>query len=179
MSRIIEEFQASTDKVSTATDTRHHEESNPVQVSFAQNVPSLTDIEQMGNSFTENSSDLIILDTRDIVDPAIIERVRQIEKLGTVWAVCPETPGGRQRILTSQLKETNLPYFAALLLKNTVSLISSSPRLRMTVLYFLTCTLIAFQIRDGAMKKFLRMKTRIICRIKRGLVRRFILILWV
>ena len=83
MACIIEEFQASTDKVGTATDTRHHEESNPVQVSFAQDVQSLTDIiEQTGNPFAENSSDLIILDTIDIADPAIIERVHQIEKLG-------------------------------------------------------------------------------------------------
>ena len=84
MAHIIEEFQASTDNVGTATDTRHHEESNPVQGSFAEDVQSLTDIiEQMGNPFTENSSDLNILDTRDIADPAIIERVHQIEKLGT------------------------------------------------------------------------------------------------
>ena len=84
MAHIIEEFQASTDNIGTATDTRHHEESNPVQVSFAEDVQSLTDIiEQMGNPFTENSSDLIVLDTRDIADPAIIEHVRQIEKLGT------------------------------------------------------------------------------------------------
>ena len=32
MACIIEEFRASTDKVGTFTDTRHHEESNPVQV---------------------------------------------------------------------------------------------------------------------------------------------------
>ena len=84
MARINEEFLASTDQVGMATDTRHHEESNPVQVSFAQDVQSLTDIiEQVGNPFTENSSDLIVLDTRDIADPAIIELVRQIEKLGT------------------------------------------------------------------------------------------------
>ena len=37
----------------------------------------------MGNPFTENGSDLIILDTRGIADPAIVERVRQTEKLGT------------------------------------------------------------------------------------------------
>ena len=73
MARINEEFLASTDKVGMATDTKHHEESNPVQVSFA----------QVGSPFTENSSDLIVLDTRDIADPAIIELVRQIEKLGT------------------------------------------------------------------------------------------------
>ena len=58
-----------------ATDTRHYEESNPAQVSFAQDVQSLTDIiEQMGNPFTENSSDMIILDTRDIADPARVYR---------------------------------------------------------------------------------------------------------
>ena len=84
MARIIEEFQASTDKVGKATDTRHHEESNPVQVSFAQDVQSLTDtIEQMDNPFTETTSDLIVLETRDIADPAVIESMRQIEKLGT------------------------------------------------------------------------------------------------
>ena len=37
----------------------------------------------MGNPFTEISSDLIVLDTKDIADPAIIERVPQIEKLRT------------------------------------------------------------------------------------------------
>ena len=36
----------------------------------------------MGNPFTENNSDLIVLDTRDIADPAIIESVRQTEKFG-------------------------------------------------------------------------------------------------
>ena len=84
MARIIEEFQASTDKVGKAADTRHHEESNPVQVSFAQDVQSLTDtIEQMGNPFTETTNDLIVLDTRDIAHPAIVESMSQIEKLGT------------------------------------------------------------------------------------------------
>ena len=84
MTRIIEEFQASTDKIDRATDTRQHEEPNPVQVSFAQDVQSLTDIiEQMGNPFTQNSSDMIILDIRDIADPAIIERMHQFEKLRT------------------------------------------------------------------------------------------------
>ena len=37
----------------------------------------------MGNPFTKNSSDLTVLDTKDIADPAIIERVCQIEKLGS------------------------------------------------------------------------------------------------
>ena len=39
MARIIQ----STDKVGKATDSRHHAESNPVQVSFAQDVQVLID----------------------------------------------------------------------------------------------------------------------------------------
>ena len=146
MARTIEEFQASTDKVGTATDSRHHEESNPAQVSFAPDVQSLADIiEQMFNSFTENSSDMIRLDTRDIADPAtcINKRVRQIEKLGT----------GRyelyvQDCLVEKTKNINKP-----IKRNKLSLFRCPPvkqhsksqqqlsSLRMTVLYFLACTL--------------------------------------
>ena len=36
----------------------------------------------MGNPFTENSNDVLILDIRDLADPAIIDSVRKIEKLG-------------------------------------------------------------------------------------------------
>ena len=37
----------------------------------------------MGNPFTETTIDLIVLDSRDIADPAIIESISQIEKLET------------------------------------------------------------------------------------------------
>ena len=164
MACIIEEFQASTDKVGTATDTRHHEESNPVQVSFAQDVQSLTDIiEQMGNPFTENSSDLIILDTRDIADPAIIECVRQIEKLGTdrYELYVQERLVEKTKNINKPIKRNKLALFHCppvqehsksqqhlSLLKNDCSLFSR--------LY------VASQIRDGDMKKLLRMKTRVI-----------------
>ena len=36
----------------------------------------------MGNPFTENSNDLLVLDSRDLADPAIIDSVRNFEKLG-------------------------------------------------------------------------------------------------
>ena len=56
---------------------------------------------------------MIILDTRDIADPAITERVCQIEKLGTdrYELYVQNAWWKRQRMLTSQLKETNLPLF--------------------------------------------------------------------
>lgn len=36
----------------------------------------------MGNPFAEDNGDLLVLDTRDIADPAIVETVRVIEKTG-------------------------------------------------------------------------------------------------
>ena len=36
----------------------------------------------MGNPFLENSEDLIVLDTRDIVDASVGETVRNAETLG-------------------------------------------------------------------------------------------------
>lgn len=44
---------------------------------FAKDVQSLVAvIEEMGNPFEEDSLDLLVLDTRDIADPAVIETVR-------------------------------------------------------------------------------------------------------
>ena len=39
-------------------------------------------MEDMGNPFTEDSGDLLVLDTRDVADPAVVETVRMIEKKG-------------------------------------------------------------------------------------------------
>jgi hypothetical protein len=36
----------------------------------------------MGNPFCENSTDLLVLDSRDLADAAVIDTVYKIEKLG-------------------------------------------------------------------------------------------------
>ena len=97
----------------------------------------------MGNPLTENSSDMIILDM--IIPETLLTqlsrnmcaRLRNSEQIG-MSSISRNAWWKRQRILASQVKETNLPYFAAILLKNTVSLNNGSPRLRMTVL---ACTM--------------------------------------
>ena len=56
MARVIEEFEASTEK-RKCLDFRHHEEAKHVQKKFAQNFEDLAKaIEEMGNPFTENSN---------------------------------------------------------------------------------------------------------------------------
>ena len=82
MAGVIGEFEASTEK-RKKLDSRHHEEAKHVQKAFERDVRSLANtIEEMGNPFTEDSSDLLALDSRDIADPAFIDMVRQIEKFG-------------------------------------------------------------------------------------------------
>ena len=40
-------------------------------------------IEEMGKPFQEKSEDLLVLDTRDIMDSSVAESVRQIEAIGS------------------------------------------------------------------------------------------------
>ena len=133
------------------------------QVSFAQDVQSLTDIiEQMGNPFTENSSDLIILDTRDIADPAIIERVHQIEKLRTdrYELYVQECLVEKTKNINELIKRNKLALFHCLPVKEHSKSQQHLSLLKIDCSYFLLY--VAFQIMDADMKKKMRMKTRVI-----------------
>ena len=39
-------------------------------------------VDEIGNPFSEESSDLVVLDNRNIADTAVVDMVHQIEKLG-------------------------------------------------------------------------------------------------
>ena len=63
-------------------DSYHHEQRKHSQLAFAQNVKSLTEtLEDVGNPFTEDSSDLLVLDSRNIMDVAVANTVQQIEQI--------------------------------------------------------------------------------------------------
>ena len=82
MARVIGEFEAASEERKKA-DTRHHEQTRFAQKAFARDVRALTGvIQEMSNPFCENSMDLLVLDTRDVADEAIVDTVRKIEKLG-------------------------------------------------------------------------------------------------
>lgn len=82
MARVIREFEKITES-RMKTDIRHHEQTKHAQMAFARDVKALAGaIEDMGNPFGERSSDLLVLDTRDIADVAVVESLNQIEKLG-------------------------------------------------------------------------------------------------
>ena len=63
-------------------DSKHHEQSNSRQQLFSVQVLNLVKVfNTMGNSFKEETKDLMVLDTRDIVDQDAIRSVSTIETL--------------------------------------------------------------------------------------------------
>ena len=65
----------------------------------------------MGNPFTEDSSDLLALDSRDFADPALIGTVRQIEKLGEDQydAYVKERLVSQTKPMSDPIEKNNLP----------------------------------------------------------------------
>ena len=83
MARVIGEFDGSIQK-KQHVDYCHHEQNKYAQTPFAKDVKSLSStMEEVGNSFSESSSDLLVLDSRKIADSsAATDTVFQIENLG-------------------------------------------------------------------------------------------------
>ena len=82
MAHLIAEFKSLVME-KQESDCHHHEQRKHTQISFARDVKSLSGvIEDTGNPFTEDSSGLVVLDTRNITDVAVANTVQQIEQLG-------------------------------------------------------------------------------------------------
>ena len=63
--------------------TQHHEEEKSTQLSFTKDVKSLISvIDDMGNPFTDESGDLLVLETKDLADASVVKTVEEIETLG-------------------------------------------------------------------------------------------------
>jgi hypothetical protein len=78
----IKEFE-STFLDSGPSDCRHHEQAAHVQTSFSKDVFSLVSTnDEMGNPFMEDSSDLLVLDTKDVMDECVVQFVKQAQKTG-------------------------------------------------------------------------------------------------
>ena len=78
VARSIKEFEV-TFQTPQAGDTRHHEQTPSTQRSFAKDVISLTSvIEEMGNPFTEDSLDLLVLNTKEIMPKTVVDTAQSI-----------------------------------------------------------------------------------------------------
>ena len=86
MARLVSEFQASMTTEVEVQGADHHEVQRSFQVSIFKDVKSLvTTIKDFGDPSLENleeSDDLIVLDTKEIAEPAAVTILRQIEAVG-------------------------------------------------------------------------------------------------
>ncbi len=63
--------------------TRHHDQTSGVQASFAKDVRSFVSaFEDLGNPFEEESTDLLVLDTKAIADLTAVKTVQNVKKIG-------------------------------------------------------------------------------------------------
>lgn len=83
LARLLNEFQSSTEEHED-NDIRHHSQTSSIQQRFAEDVMQLTSsMKEMGNHFMEDSNDLLVLDTMDIVNKDVTSTVRNIECIGS------------------------------------------------------------------------------------------------
>ena len=84
MVRMASEFEDTIHhRKATLETSRHHEQTNSCQSTFAKHVSSMVDaIDELGNPFLEETKDLLRLGTRDIVEPTVVESLQKAEKLG-------------------------------------------------------------------------------------------------
>ena len=82
IARAIEEFQDQL-QPSKPGEIRHHDQDPSVQAKFSKDVRSLVDaLEELGNPFEEESTDLVVLDTKEIAGPTAVEAVRDAKRIG-------------------------------------------------------------------------------------------------
>ena len=86
MARLVTEFENSTASGHKRSQTKHHVHTKTYLTSFVTKVTSLKSVlNEMGNPFCESGKDLIILDTRDIVEDKVKEAVLGLVMLGQHW----------------------------------------------------------------------------------------------
>ena len=115
VARVIVEFEDFNMHPRNQEETRHHEETPSVQNTFARDVRSLVAvIEELGNPFEEDSQDLLVLDTKEIADPAVIETVRNAKQIGQYQfeAFLKECIVDRTKSIEETIHRNMLPLFA-------------------------------------------------------------------
>ena len=79
---VLKEFE-STFEVTKPCDKRHHEQMPSVQKAFFKDVQALNSVlEEMGNPFTEDSTQLIVLDTKEIMPECVVHAIKTAKQKG-------------------------------------------------------------------------------------------------
>ena len=83
VSRVVEEFYKELDHCTCKINTNRHDQTPTFQANFGKDLLSLISvIEGLGNPFEEESTDLLVLDSKEIADHAAVETVKNARRLG-------------------------------------------------------------------------------------------------
>ena len=155
---VIVEFDDFNMHPSNQEETRHHEETPSVQNTFARDVRSLLAvIEELGNPFEEDSHDLMVLDTKEIADPAVIETVRNAKQIGQdqFEALSKECIVDRTKSIEEAIHQNKLPLFATMrgpkIPKGNQQVKSLKNDVALFARLYIDC-----QTRDGNLEEFFR-----------------------
>ena len=110
--RVITEFEANMHPNNEKT--HHHDATPSAQKAFAKDVQSLVAVkEELGNPFEEDSPYLLVLDTKEIADPAVIETVRTAKLIGQeqFQAYSMDCLIDRTKTIDEPIKRNKLPLF--------------------------------------------------------------------
>ena len=76
VNRLLAAYEAMSSSIDTRIDRRHHEATVGAQTALFENVKVMTTVLQdMGNPFQNESSDLLSLDTKNIANPSLAQLV--------------------------------------------------------------------------------------------------------
>ena len=94
---------------------KHHDQMPSVQKAFVKEVKDLVDaVEELGNPFREDSGDLLVLDTKDIMPKEVVDSVKSIEGTGynQYTAFVKERFVDQKTPITDPIKMNKLPMFS-------------------------------------------------------------------
>ena len=83
LSELINEFEVDLNKNSTAENLKHHEQYQSFQTKFLKKVQSVRDsFVEFGNPFSDDNSELFVLDTKVVVQADLVETMLKVESTG-------------------------------------------------------------------------------------------------
>lgn len=157
VSRIVAEYEKCSIQTSTAEiRSKHHEQHHGVQAAFQKDIKSLTSVlEELGNPFLDDSQDLLVLDTKDIMEQSVKETVKKVETIGKEQF----SKYVKERLtdctvpVTETISKNNLPLFSRSSIK-----LPSRKNLQVQSLkndcHLFSRLYISCQIRDGDLDQF-------------------------
>lgn len=134
----------------------HHEQTPKVQKDFVKDVNSLVKVfKDMGNPFLELSQDLLVIDTKDIVDVKVAETVKNIETIGAKQFEDFVSQRLEQCTIpvTNPIPKNNLPLFSRPPIKNKSKQKEQLAALKNDCSLF-SRLYISCQVRDGDLDTF-------------------------